>query len=233
MARALVAGSVPSTAVGSPIFSASVPCHIPDGFPVYKPKHGSGFLRAQLLLQVQRPSRVIALVAPSALYCRSLSSSYSVQAPRSAGCLRLGLSNLHGFGWRRSPQEPRLAGGDSFETQASSPRCMAASIEKDLEKWIKETNSSEPVVVWSKTYCPYSIRVKKLFDKLGYNFQAVELDEIAEEGLQDALERVSGLSTVPNVYIGGKHIGGCDDTVTLHMRSELVPLLTAAGANKK
>jgi hypothetical protein len=31
---------------------------------------------------------------------------------------------------------------------------MAASIEKDLEKWIKKTNSSEPVVVWSKTYCP-------------------------------------------------------------------------------
>jgi hypothetical protein len=155
MARALVTGSVPSTAVvGSPIFSASVPCHIPDGFTVYKPKHGSGFLRAQLLLQVQRPSRVIALVAPSALYCRSLSSSYSVQTPPSTGCLRLGLSNLHSFGWRRSPPEPRLAGGDSFETQASSPRCMAASIEKDLEKWIKETNSSEPVVVWSKTYCP-------------------------------------------------------------------------------
>jgi hypothetical protein len=155
MARALVTGSVPSTAVvGSPIFSASVPCHIPDGFPVYKPKHGSGFLRAQLLLQMQRPSRVIALVAPSALYCRSLSSSYSVQKPRSAGCLRVGLSILHGFELRRSPQERRLAGGDSFETQASSPRCMAASTEKDLEKWIKKTNSSEPVVVWSKTYCP-------------------------------------------------------------------------------
>jgi glutaredoxin len=34
----------------------------------------------------------------------------------------------------------------------------------------------------------------------------VELDEIAEEGLQDALERVSGLSTVPNVYIGKDHL---------------------------
>jgi glutaredoxin 3 len=80
----------------------------------------------------------------------------------------------------------------------------------------------------------YSIRVKKLFDKLGYDFQGIELDELNDEdGVQDALERISGLSTVPNVYIGGKHIGGCDDTVALHMRGELIPLLIAAGANKK
>jgi len=152
--------------------------------------------------------------------------------PRSAACLRLGLAVLHGFGLPAAAQG-RLP-KDSVEAARASTRCMAASTEKDLETWIRKTNSSQPIVVWSKTYCPYSIRVKKLFDKLGYDFQGIELDELNdEEDVQDALERVSGLSTVPNVYIGGKHIGGCDDTVALHMRGELIPLLIAAGANKK
>jgi glutaredoxin 3 len=232
MARALGTGGITSTSAVAPFFFASVSCYSPDGLVLHRPKHVPAFLRSQFLTRIQRPSSRVLALAPSALYYPSLSSSFCVRMPRSAPCLRLGLAVLHGFGLPAAAQGrlPR----DSVEAAGASTRCMAASTEKDLETWIRKTNSSQPIVVWSKTYCPYSIRVKKLFDKLGYDFQGIELDELNDEdGVQDALERISGLSTVPNVYIGGKHIGGCDDTVALHMRGELIPLLIAAGANKK
>lgn len=48
--------------------------------------------------------------------------------------------------------------------------------------------------------------------------------------LQAALHDWTGQRTVPNVFIGGKHVGGCDDTVRLHQEGKLVPMLTEAGA---
>ncbi|KAK3033043.1 hypothetical protein RJ639_035669 [Escallonia herrerae] len=48
--------------------------------------------------------------------------------------------------------------------------------------------------------------------------------------LQSALAELSGQRTVPNVFIGGKHIGGCDKTTAMYKAGQLVPLLTEAGA---
>ncbi|CAI0456174.1 unnamed protein product [Linum tenue] len=48
--------------------------------------------------------------------------------------------------------------------------------------------------------------------------------------IQAALAQLTGQRTVPNVFIGGKHIGGCDDTMALNKSGKLVPLLTEAGA---
>ncbi|XP_062092260.1 monothiol glutaredoxin-S10-like isoform X2 [Humulus lupulus] len=62
----------------------------------------------------------------------------------------------------------------------------------------------------------------------------IELDEMGAQGpeLQKLLERLIGQHTVPNVFIGGKHIGGCSETVKLHGKGELEPLLTEI-KNKK
>ncbi|MBA0683415.1 hypothetical protein Goari_025077 [Gossypium aridum] len=51
--------------------------------------------------------------------------------------------------------------------------------------------------------------------------------------IQAALFEWTGQRTVPNVFIGGKHIGGCDSTMALHKEGKLVPLLTEAGAITK
>nr|XP_028958385.1 glutaredoxin-C5, chloroplastic isoform X2 [Malus domestica] len=48
--------------------------------------------------------------------------------------------------------------------------------------------------------------------------------------LQKVLERLTGQHTVPNVFIGGKHIGGCTDTVKLYRTGELETLLSEASA---
>ncbi|KAI3970475.1 hypothetical protein MKX01_024122 [Papaver californicum] len=95
----------------------------------------------------------------------------------------------------------------------------------------KEIVSSNPVVVFSKTSCPYCIQVKKLLSELGATFKAVELDRESDGGeTQSALAQWTGQRTVPNVFIGGNHIGGCDSTTGMHKARKLVPLLTEAGA---
>ncbi|KAK6928364.1 Glutaredoxin [Dillenia turbinata] len=95
----------------------------------------------------------------------------------------------------------------------------------------KELVTTNPVVVFSKTYCPYCINVKKLLSDLGANYKNIELD-VEGDGreIQSALFEWTGQRTVPNVFIGGKHIGGCDSTTDLHKDGKLVPLLTQAGA---
>lgn len=95
----------------------------------------------------------------------------------------------------------------------------------------KEIVSSNPVVVFSKSYCPFCVQVKKLFTDLGVTFKAVELDSESDGSeIQAALAQWTGQRTVPNVFIGGNHIGGCDSTTNLQNQGKLVPLLTSAGA---
>ncbi|KAL1812297.1 glutaredoxin [Daucus carota subsp. sativus] len=91
--------------------------------------------------------------------------------------------------------------------------------------------SSNAVVVFSKTYCPYCTSVKKLFNDLGVTYKLVEMD-VESDGseIQAALAEWTKQRTVPNVFIGGKHIGGCDDVFALRKSEKLVPLLTEAKA---
>ncbi|XP_059450616.1 glutaredoxin-like [Corylus avellana] len=98
----------------------------------------------------------------------------------------------------------------------------------------KEIVSSNPVVVFSKTYCPFCVSVKQLLTQLGANFKAIELDTESDGSeIQAALAEWTKQKTVPNVFIGGNHIGGCDATTALHKEGKLVPLLTQAGAIAK
>ncbi|KAK7293411.1 hypothetical protein RJT34_16276 [Clitoria ternatea] len=98
----------------------------------------------------------------------------------------------------------------------------------------KEIVAVNPVVVFSKTYCPFCVQVKQLFDKLGITYKAIELDSESDgSDIQAALAEWTGQRTVPNVFIGGNHIGGCDSTVALDGKGQLLPLLTSVGAVAK
>ncbi|KAG6434581.1 hypothetical protein SASPL_106219 [Salvia splendens] len=103
-----------------------------------------------------------------------------------------------------------------------------------LEVAVKNTIAQNPVVVYSKTWCSYSSEVKSLFKRLGTEPFVIELDRLGAEGsqLQKILEKLTGQHTVPNVFIGGKHIGGCSDTIKLYQEGELETLLFEAGAKK-
>ncbi|XP_019165775.1 PREDICTED: monothiol glutaredoxin-S10-like [Ipomoea nil] len=109
-----------------------------------------------------------------------------------------------------------------------------SSSSSGLEDSVKKTVSENPVVVYSKTWCSYSGQVKSLFRRLGLDPLVVELDQMGQQGsqIQKVLEGLTGQRTVPNVFIGGKHIGGCSDTIELYQKGELENLLSEANARK-
>ncbi|KAL7161688.1 hypothetical protein ACSBR2_042209 [Camellia fascicularis] len=119
--------------------------------------------------------------------------------------------------------------GSAFGSTSKSKE----EIETALSK-VKEIVTSTPVVVFSKTYCGYCNQVKKLLSQLGASYKVIELN-VENDGsvTQSALAEWTGQTTVPNVFIGGKHVGGCDMVLQKHQKGELVPVLTDAGAISK
>lgn len=116
----------------------------------------------------------------------------------------------------------------SSSSSGASKEELASAADK-----AKEVASSAPVVVFSKTYCGYCQRVKRLLTQLGVSYKVVELDKEGDgDVVQSALADWTGLRTVPNVFIGGNHIGGCDSVTEKHQAGQLVPLLRSAGAVK-
>ncbi|KAI5118888.1 hypothetical protein M0805_003563 [Coniferiporia weirii] len=100
--------------------------------------------------------------------------------------------------------------------------------------WLKEAQADPPVIVFSKTYCPYSKKAKQLLQT--YNLspppKVIEVDLRDDADILKALlTRLTGQSTFPNVFIDGQSIGGSDDLAKLHSQGQLVNLLTDAGVS--
>lgn len=80
------------------------------------------------------------------------------------------------------------------------------------------------VVVYSTGWCPYCVRAKALLERKGVPFREVRVDEDPAER-QTMLERSRGQRTVPQIFIGDRHVGGFDDLYALEKAGELDPLL--------
>ena len=80
------------------------------------------------------------------------------------------------------------------------------------------------VEIYTKAFCPYCVRALRLLADKGV---APEEHDITMGGPRRAemLERANGRTTVPQVYIDGRHIGGSDDLAALDRRGGLDPLL--------
>lgn len=114
--------------------------------------------------------------------------------------------------------EPLISASENQLTQSISETNPSAKVEALL--------ASSPVVVFSKSYCPYSQDVKNLFSSLDVSASVLELDKEADgEAIHDELKSRTNVSTVPSVWIHGKYIGGCDATMDLHETERLVPLI--------
>lgn len=95
---------------------------------------------------------------------------------------------------------------------------------------VKGIIKSSPLVVFSKTTCGYCARAKNLLKTMNVSFDAVELDRV-ESGpqMQNALAELTGQRTVPNIFIKGENIGGCDAITALHKQGKLEKKLKDAG----
>ncbi|OAY78341.1 Monothiol glutaredoxin-S10 [Ananas comosus] len=147
----------------------------------------------------------------------------------------LRLRRVGGVAWRGRGRGGSFSVRSMAAASSASSPSSSSSFGSRLEESVKKTVAENPVVVYSKTWCSYSSEVKSLFKRLGVEPKVIELDQLGPQGpqLQKVLERLTGQSTVPNVFIGGKHIGGCTDTVKLYQKGELTPLLSELNIGAK
>jgi glutaredoxin 3 len=83
-----------------------------------------------------------------------------------------------------------------------------------------------PVTIYTKPWCPYCLAAKELLTEKGVPF--TEIDIMGNAGKRDEMiAKARGRSTVPQIFVGDRHVGGCDDLYALDSRGELDPLLAA------
>ena len=93
---------------------------------------------------------------------------------------------------------------------------------------IQDELRSHRVVVYSKTFCPHSRAVKEILRSLSQGYVAVELDHVAHgRDLQRALAKMTGVSTVPQVFVDGQFVGTADGTREALASGRLARLLNA------
>ena len=66
------------------------------------------------------------------------------------------------------------------------------------------------ILIYTKDNCPYCDRAKRLFHAKGYAFEEIDLTNDAQ-GRVTLVEKAGGQKTVPQIFINGCHIGGCED----------------------
>lgn len=80
------------------------------------------------------------------------------------------------------------------------------------------------VTIYTKAYCPYCVRAKSVLDNKGVSYQEIRIDEQPELRPQ-MIELAGGRTTVPQIFIDSRHIGGCDDMLALDASGQLDTLL--------
>jgi glutaredoxin 3 len=87
----------------------------------------------------------------------------------------------------------------------------------------------KPVKMYTTAVCPYCIRAKQILKARGVDrIEEIRVDMQPEERLK--MMEITGRRTVPQIFIGDTHVGGCDDLMALDGQGGLVPLLTGAAA---
>lgn len=80
-----------------------------------------------------------------------------------------------------------------------------------------------PVTIYTTPSCPYCRRARILLTRKGVTFEEIDA---SDPSIREAMiERAGGSYTVPQIFIGSRHIGGCDDIYALDAKGELDPLL--------
>jgi len=85
------------------------------------------------------------------------------------------------------------------------------------------------VVMYSTAVCPYCVRAEQLLRARGVaDIEKIRID--LNPAQRDEMMQKTGRRTVPQIYVGETHVGGCDDLIALDQAGRLMPLL-AGGTN--
>ncbi len=85
----------------------------------------------------------------------------------------------------------------------------------------------QPVKMYTTAVCPYCIRAKQILKSKGVEqIEEIRIDTNPEERAR--MMEITQRRTVPQIFVGDTHVGGCDDLIALDSRGALVPLLQGA-----
>jgi cysteine synthase A len=104
-------------------------------------------------------------------------------------------------------------------------------------RFVSDVVSQEPVVMFALEWCEFCWSVRKLFKAMGVDFHSVDLDSVAfqeeERGLRirEVLAHRLGVGTIPQLFIGGEHIGGCSELVAAYEDGSLHARLAQLGVD--
>ncbi len=83
----------------------------------------------------------------------------------------------------------------------------------------------EKIIIYTTKICPFCVRAKHLLDKKGAEYQELRVD-LNPELVDEAIKKSGGRKTVPQIFIGDHHVGGCDELYALEKEGKLDPLLS-------
>ncbi len=79
------------------------------------------------------------------------------------------------------------------------------------------------VVMYATGWCPYCTRARQLLERKQVSFELIDIDGSRE--LREQMIARSGRTSVPQIFVGDTHVGGCDDLHALEAAGKLDPLL--------
>jgi len=126
------------------------------------------------------------------------------------------------------PPAPERCGEPAEERDA--PR-----LDPEAERFVSEKVASEPVVMFALEWCEFCWSARKLFAQLGIEYCSVDLDSVAyQQGdrggkIRAVLAERTGAVTIPQIFVGGQHVGGCTDLFDAYGDGSLPRRLEAIG----
>jgi cysteine synthase A len=99
----------------------------------------------------------------------------------------------------------------------SLPEARLETVDADTERYVGELIESEPVVLFALEWCEFCWSVRKLFALMGIPYTSVDLDSVEYQQddrggkIRAVLANRLGTPTIPQVFVGGRHLGGCTE----------------------
>ncbi|MCJ2070347.1 glutaredoxin 3 [Methylobacterium sp. J-030] len=82
----------------------------------------------------------------------------------------------------------------------------------------------QPVTIYTTAWCPYCSAAKSLLKEKGVVFQEIDVERV-QGARATMIEKAGGRTSVPQIFVGGRHVGGCDDLYALDRAGKFDPLL--------
>jgi len=81
------------------------------------------------------------------------------------------------------------------------------------------------VTIYSSSRCPYCVKAKRLLDSKNVQYEEIDVTD-DDDARAKLIEKANGLRTVPQIFIGEAHVGGCDELYALDKEGRLDKLIS-------